>query len=93
LLGKETAHRNILIGYGLSSGSLFLLSHSLVTDEVYTAGLRDVLGEFRARSLLILDESHHAAPASGSRYAVDSQFTRAIEARNRLLALIELGFR
>lgn len=28
-----------------SSGSLFLLSHSLVTDEVYTAGLRDVLGE------------------------------------------------
>ncbi len=62
-----------------SSGSLFLLSHSLVTDEVYTAGLRDLLGEFRARSLLILDEAHHAAPASGSRYAVDSQFTRAIE--------------
>ena len=63
-----------------SSGSLFLFSHSLVTDEVYTAGLRDVLTEFRARSLLILDEAHHAAPASGSRYAVDSQFTRAIEA-------------
>lgn len=62
-----------------SSGSLFLLSHSLITDEVYTAGLRDVLGEFRARSLLILDEAHHAAPASGSRYAVDSQFTRAVE--------------
>lgn len=63
-----------------SSGSLFLLSHSLVTDEVYTSGLRAVLDEFRARSLLILDEAHHAAPASGSRYAVDSQFTRAIEA-------------
>jgi superfamily II DNA or RNA helicase len=63
-----------------SSGSHFLLSHSLVTDEVYTAGLRDVLGEFRARSLLILDEAHHAAPASGSRYAVDSKFTRYIEA-------------
>lgn len=61
------------------SGSMFLLSHSLVTDEVYTAGLRDLLGEFRARSLLIVDEAHHAAPASGSRYAVDSQFTRAIE--------------
>ena len=27
---------------------------------------------------LILDEAHHAAPASGSRYAVDSQFTRAV---------------
>jgi superfamily II DNA or RNA helicase len=28
--------------------------------------------------LLILDEAHHAAPASGQRYAIDSQFTRAI---------------
>jgi superfamily II DNA or RNA helicase len=37
-----------------------------------------VLGEFRARSLLILDEAHHAAPASGSRYAIDSQFTRNV---------------
>ena len=27
---------------------------------------------------MILDEAHHAAPASGSRYAVDSQFTRAV---------------
>lgn len=63
-----------------AAGSLFLLSHSLIADEVYTAGLRDLLGEFRARSLLILDEAHHAAPASGSRYAVDSQFTRSIRA-------------
>jgi hypothetical protein len=31
-----------------SSGSLFLLSHSLVADEVYTAGLRDALVESRA---------------------------------------------
>ncbi len=69
-----------LVGNPWSSGLLFLLSHSLVTDEVYTAGLRDLLSEFRARSLLILDEAHHAAPASGSRYAVDSQFTRAIRA-------------
>lgn len=28
--------------------------------------------------MLILDEAHHAAPASGSRYAIDSQFTRAV---------------
>src|SRR3954453_5392468 len=27
---------------------------------------------------MILDEAHHAAPASGSRYAIDSQFTRAV---------------
>ncbi len=44
------------------------------------AGLRDLLGEFRPRALLILDEAHHAAPAHGARYAVDSQFTRAMRA-------------
>ena len=41
-------------------------------------GLRDLLTNFRARALFILDEAHHAAPASGSRYAIDSQFTRAV---------------
>jgi superfamily II DNA or RNA helicase len=68
-------------GYGASpwaAGSRFLISHSLMSDETYVGGLRDLLQDFRARTLLILDEAHHAAPASGSRYAVDSQFTRAI---------------
>ncbi|MCJ9700176.1 hypothetical protein [Bradyrhizobium sp. SHOUNA76] len=54
-----------------SSGSRFIISHSLMVDETYIGGLRDLLGEFRAQALLILDEAHHAAPASGSRYAVD----------------------
>src|SRR6185437_2952893 len=44
----------------------------------YVAGLRDVLGEFRARALFILDEAHHAAPAAGVRYAIASQLTRAV---------------
>jgi SNF2 family DNA or RNA helicase len=61
-----------------AAGSRFLISHSLMSDETYVGGLRDLLGDFRARALLILDEAHHAAPASGSRYAVDSQFTKAI---------------
>src|SRR4051812_34689638 len=61
-----------------SSGSRFIISHSLMTDETYVGGLRDLLGNFRPRALFILDEAHHAAPASGSRYAVDSQFTRAV---------------
>ncbi len=68
-------------GYGANpwaAGSRFLISHSLMPDETYVAGLRDLLGDFRPRALLILDEAHHAAPASGSRYAVDSQFTKAI---------------
>ena len=67
-------------GFGANpwrTGSRFILSHRLLVDETYIAGLREVLGEFRPRSLLILDEAHHAAPASGSRYAIDSQFTKA----------------
>jgi SNF2 family DNA or RNA helicase len=40
--------------------------------------LRDWLGTFRSGSLLILDEAHHAAPASGQKYAIDSQITKAV---------------
>jgi hypothetical protein len=68
-------------GYGANpwaAGSRFILSHRLLGDEAYVAGLRDVLEDFRARSLLILDEAHHAAPAGGGRYAIESQFTRAL---------------
>jgi SNF2-related domain len=61
-----------------TTGSRFIISHHLLTDEVYAAGLRDVLGEFRARGLFILDEAHHAAPSAGNRYAVSSQLTKAI---------------
>jgi superfamily II DNA or RNA helicase len=67
--------------------SRFILSHALLRDEDYAAPLRDLLstdenGEARdgadPGSLLILDEAHHAAPASSSKYAIDSQFTRAV---------------
>ncbi len=56
----------------------FLVSQRLLIDETYTAPLRVWLGEFRPGALLILDEAHHAAPASGARYAIDSKITRAI---------------
>jgi hypothetical protein len=59
-------------------GSRFIVSHSLLGDETYSDGLKDVLEGFRPRSLFILDEAHHAAPASGQAYATDSQFTRAV---------------
>ncbi|KQM27980.1 MULTISPECIES: DISARM system SNF2-like helicase DrmD [unclassified Sphingomonas] len=68
-------------GYGANpwaAGSRFILSHRLLGDEAYVAPLRDVLDDFRARSLLILDEAHHAAPAGGGRYAIESQFTRSL---------------
>jgi len=70
-----------LRGFGVnpwSTGSRFIISHHLLTDETYVAGLRGLLGTFRPRALLILDEAHHAAPASGARYAIESQFTKAI---------------
>lgn len=68
-------------GFGVNPWTTFprfIISHQLLTDEAYVAPLRDWLGELRPGSLLILDEAHHAAPASGSRYAVDSRITRAI---------------
>ncbi len=68
-------------GYGVNpwtTHSRFLVSQRLLIDEAYTATLRDWLGEFRAGSLLILDEAHHAAPSSGARYAIDSKITKAI---------------
>lgn len=61
-----------------STHSRFLVSHRLLIDETYTNPLIDWLGDFRSGSLLILDEAHHAAPASGQQYAIDSQFTHAI---------------
>src|SRR5262245_9576680 len=61
-----------------TTGSRFIIAHSLLTDEVYVAGLRDILGDFRSRALLILDEAHHAAPSGGARYAISSQLTRAV---------------
>lgn len=60
------------------TGSRFLVSHRLLADPAYRDGLVGWLGEFKAKSVLILDEAHHAAPASGSRYAIDSAFTHAI---------------
>lgn len=68
-------------GYGINpwtTHSRFIISHSLLSDEAYAGGLRDWLGESAPGTLLILDEAHHAAPASGARYAIDSQFTRTI---------------
>jgi superfamily II DNA or RNA helicase len=68
-------------GYGTNpwaTHSRFLISHRLLIDEAYVGPLRDWLGDFRPGSLLILDEAHHAAPASGSRYAIDSKITRAV---------------
>ena len=58
--------------------SRFILSHALVRDEAYAAPLRDWLAQYTASSMLILDEAHNVAPASGAKYAIDSKLTRAL---------------
>ena len=68
-------------GYGVNpwtTHNRFIISHSLLRNETYAAPLRDWLGEFSAGSMLILDEAHNAAPASSSKYAVDSQLTKTV---------------
>ena len=64
-----------------STHNRFLISHNLIKEEEYAADLRDWLGRdlVRPRSLFILDEAHHAAPASAGAYAITSQFTRRIK--------------
>jgi hypothetical protein len=68
-------------GFGVNpwtTHTRFLVSQRLLVDEAYAGQLRDWLGDFRSGTLLILDEAHHAAPASGQKYAIDSQITRTV---------------
>jgi len=68
-------------GYGINpwtTHTRFIISHALLRDETYAAPLRDWLGEFAAGAMLILDEAHNAAPASGAKYAIDSHLTRTV---------------
>ena len=68
-------------GYGVNpwtTQTRFILSHALLRDPSYAEPLRDWLGVFSPGSLLILDEAHNAAPASGAKYAIDSMLTRAV---------------
>ena len=58
--------------------SRFLVSHNLLTSETYAHPLREWLGDRLPASLLILDEAHHAAPAGGGSYGIESKFTRAV---------------
>lgn len=68
-------------GFGVNpwrTHSRFLVSHRLLIDPTYADPLREWLGPFLPGSLLVLDEAHHAAPASGNRYGIESEFTRAV---------------
>ena len=67
-------------GWGINpwaTHTRFILSQALVRNEDYAGALRDWLGDGE-KALLILDEAHNAAPASGSKIAIDSKLTNAI---------------
>jgi superfamily II DNA or RNA helicase len=68
-------------GFGVNpwrTHSRFLISHNLLIDPTYTDPMREWLGPLLPGSLLILDEAHHAAPASGGRYGIETKLTRAV---------------
>ena len=68
-------------GYGANpwtTHSRFIISQALIRNETYAGPLRDWLGEFQGGSMFILDEAHNAAPASSTKYAIDSKLTKAI---------------
>lgn len=56
----------------------FIVSHALLRRPEYREPLLQLLGDRAKKSLLVLDEAHVAAPASRSRYAVDSEITTTI---------------
>ena len=68
-------------GFGVNpwlTHSRFLISHNLLVDSIYADPMRAWLGPLLPGSLLILDEAHHAAPASSGSYGIETKFTRAI---------------
>jgi hypothetical protein len=59
--------------------SRFVISQALIREEPYAAPLRGWLEGSISGTMLILDEAHNVAPASGAKYAIDSHLTRAIQ--------------
>ena len=68
-------------GFGVnpwSTHNRFIVSHQTIRRPEYRDPLLQHIGERAKKSLLILDEAHVAAPASASKYAVDSRTTRVV---------------
>src|SRR3954470_6252902 len=56
----------------------FIVSYQMLRRPDVLEPLRQHLGERARKSILILDEAHNAAPASASKYAVDSRVTNMV---------------
>jgi len=68
-------------GFGINpwaTHNRFIVSYPLIRRPEYRDSLLAHLGYRAEKGLLILDEAHVAAPANASKYAVDSDTTRAV---------------
>ncbi len=68
-------------GFGINpwaTHNRFIVSYPLIRRPEYRDPLLAHLGYRAEKGLLILDEAHGVAPASASKYAVDSDTTRAV---------------
>jgi superfamily II DNA or RNA helicase len=75
------AQRRRQRGFGVNPWTThhrFIISHALLRRPEYLELLLLRLGDREQKSLLVLDEAHVAAPATRSRYAVDSEITGTI---------------
>lgn len=61
-----------------STHTRFIVSYQTLRRPEHRDSLLAHLGERARKSLLILDEAHTAAPASSSKYAIDSRITRVV---------------
>lgn len=68
-------------GFGVpafSTHNRFIISYQTLRRPEYYEPLLAHLGDRLKKSLLVLDEAHTAAPASSSKYAIDSRVTRVV---------------
>ena len=75
------AQRRQQRGFGVpvwATHNRFIISHALLRRPEYREPLLKHLGPRLKKSLFVLDEAHVAAPASRTRYAVDSEVTRTV---------------
>ncbi len=78
---KFMARRRQERGFGVNpwtTHSRFIISYQTLRRPEYIDPLLARLGDRARKSLLILDEAHTAAPASASKYAIDSKVTKVV---------------
>lgn len=82
IMGRDlVARRRRERGFGVNpwaTHNRFIVSYQTLRRPEYREPLLVLLGGRMRKSLLVLDEAHTAAPASASRYAIDSHVTRMI---------------